>query len=128
MQLSIAMKLHSRVRPVQRARAALDKFLLNLEQEHQLTCPEILTLLGHAVAHFAAAEWTAPALEAAVTTWPPGQGLELKDIGQPVRVALTGRTASPGLFEVLVILGRDRALGRLTCAAERAERTSSGSY
>jgi glutamyl-tRNA synthetase len=57
-----------------------------------------------------------------VTAWLAGQGLELKDIGQPVRVALTGRTASPSLFEVLAILGRDRALGRLTRAAERAER------
>lgn len=76
--------------------------------------------LGAALA--AAAEWTAPALEAAVTAWLAGQGLELKDIGQPVRVALTGRTASPSLFEVLAILGRDRALARLTRAAERAER------
>jgi glutamyl-tRNA synthetase len=76
--------------------------------------------LGAALA--AAAEWTAPALEAAVTAWLAGQGLELKDIGQPVRVALTGRTASPSLFEVLAILGPDRALARLTRAAERAER------
>ena len=53
MQCPIAMKLHPRVRPVQKARAALDEFLLNLEQEHQLTCPEILALLGQAVAHFA---------------------------------------------------------------------------
>jgi len=47
------MKLHARTRHVQRARAALDEFLLNLEQEHQRTCPEILSLLGQAVAHFA---------------------------------------------------------------------------
>lgn len=53
MQRAIAMKLHPRTRPVQKARSALDEFLLNLEQEHQLTCPEILSLLGHAVAHFA---------------------------------------------------------------------------
>jgi glutamyl-tRNA synthetase len=39
------------------------------------------------------------------------------DIGQPVRVALTGRSASPSLFEVLVILGRDVALARLSRAA-----------
>ncbi|MEO8705923.1 MAG: hypothetical protein ABI867_38180, partial [Kofleriaceae bacterium] len=37
----------------------------------------------------------------------------LKDVGQPARVALTGRTASPSLFDVLVLLGRDVALARL---------------
>jgi glutamyl-tRNA synthetase len=34
-------------------------------------------------------------------------------VAQPVRVALTGRTASPGIFEVLAILGRERSLARL---------------
>ena len=51
MHYSRAMKLHARTRHVQRARAALDEFLLNLEQEHQLTCPEILSLLGQAALH-----------------------------------------------------------------------------
>lgn len=52
-------------------------------------------------------------LEALVTSWLSGLGLELKDVAQPVRVAVTGRTASPGLFEVLEILGRERTLARL---------------
>ena len=41
-------------------------------------------------------------------------------IAQPVRVALTGRTASPGLFEVMEVLGRDRTLLRLRQGLERA--------
>jgi glutamyl-tRNA synthetase len=52
-------------------------------------------------------------LEERVTAWLTEQKLELKDVAQPARVALTGRSASPGLFEVLEILGRDRALARL---------------
>ncbi len=52
-------------------------------------------------------------LEAGVVAWLAGKGLELKDVAQPARVALTGRSASPGLFEVLEILGRERALARL---------------
>ena len=45
-------------------------------------------------------------------------------LGQPVRVALTGRTESPSLFEVLAILGRDASLGRLTRAATIADQNS----
>lgn len=52
-------------------------------------------------------------LEARVVAWLAEQKLELKDVAQPARVALTGRSASPGLFEVLELLGRERALSRL---------------
>jgi glutamyl-tRNA synthetase len=62
--------------------------------------------------------WTAATLEAAVNAWLPSTGLPMKDIAQPARVALTGRTASPGLFDVIAVLGRDRALARLRAAAE----------
>jgi glutamyl-tRNA synthetase len=65
--------------------------------------------------------WDAPSLEARISAWLRDMQLELKDIGQPVRVALTGRTASPSLFEVLDLLGRDVALARLSRAAELAE-------
>ena len=58
--------------------------------------------------------WAAAGLEAAVKTWLETAGVELKDVAQSARVALTGRTASPGLFEVLEVLGRERSLKRLT--------------
>ena len=55
--------------------------------------------------------------------------LKLGKIAQPVRVALTGRTASPGLFEVMNVLGRDRVLTRMRRALEymvgRAEEADS---
>jgi len=57
--------------------------------------------------------WSAAVLEAAVKAWVETKGVELKDAAQPARVALTGRSASPGLFEVIEILGRDLALSRL---------------
>jgi glutamyl-tRNA synthetase len=46
--------------------------------------------------------------------------LAMKDVAQPARVALTGRTASPSLFQVIVVLGRDRTVARLRKAAEIA--------
>jgi len=52
-------------------------------------------------------------LEAAVKDWLDAQGLKFKAVAQPLRVALTGRTASPGLFEMIEAMGRDRVLKRL---------------
>jgi glutamyl-tRNA synthetase len=48
------------------------------------------------------------------------EGMKMGQLAQPVRVALTGRTASPGLFEVMEVLGRDRTLFRLHQGIERA--------
>ncbi len=48
------------------------------------------------------------------------EGIKMGQLAQPVRVALTGRTASPGLFEVMEVLGRDRTLFRLHQGIERA--------
>jgi glutamyl-tRNA synthetase len=52
------------------------------------------------------------------------EGLKMGQLAQPVRVALTGRTASPGLFDVMEILGRERTLSRLQQSVARAEAAS----
>ncbi|MBH0191641.1 MAG: glutamate--tRNA ligase [Nitrospira sp.] len=49
------------------------------------------------------------------------EGIKMGQLAQPVRVALTGRTASPGLFEVMEVLGRERTLIRLRQGIERAK-------
>ncbi|MEO6308315.1 MAG: glutamate--tRNA ligase [Nitrospiraceae bacterium] len=51
------------------------------------------------------------------------EGVKMGQLAQPVRVALTGRTASPGLFDVMEVLGRDRTLFRLRQGIERATHT-----
>ncbi|MCG8560858.1 MAG: glutamate--tRNA ligase, partial [Hyphomicrobiales bacterium] len=61
----------------------------------------------------AIADWSLPELEAAVRAYADDAGLKLGKIAQPLRAALTGRTASPGIFDVLWLLGRDEALGRI---------------
>ena len=45
-------------------------------------------------------------------------GLSMKDLAQPARVALTGRTNSPPLFDVMTVLGRERSLARLARGAQ----------
>ena len=77
-------------------------------------------LTGFRDALAGSSEWTEAALEASVNAWLAETGLEMKAVGQPVRVALVGRTASPGLYQVLFVLGREVSLARLTRAAETA--------
>ncbi len=62
----------------------------------------------------------ATVLEEAVKQWVEADELKLGAVAQPARVALTGRTASPGLFDVMVMLGRDKTLERLKAAAALA--------
>jgi glutamyl-tRNA synthetase len=52
------------------------------------------------------------------------EGMKMGQLAQPVRVAMTGRTASPGLFDVMEVLGRDRTLFRLRKGIERASQIS----
>ena len=60
-----------------------------------------------------AAEWQAGPLEAIVKEFATAKGLKLGKVAQPLRAALTGRTNSPGIFDVLVILGREESLDRI---------------
>jgi glutamyl-tRNA synthetase len=61
----------------------------------------------------AASEWTAAAVEAVVRGFAEHSGIKLGQVAQPLRAALTGRTTSPPIFDVLAVLGRDESLARL---------------
>jgi len=52
-------------------------------------------------------------LDAKVTAWLAAEGLQIKDVAQAARVALTGRTQSPGLYELMEVLGEERTVARL---------------
>ena len=58
-------------------------------------------------------EWTVDATEAVVKGYAEETGLKLGKVAQPLRAALTGRSTSPGIFDVLVVLGREESLGRI---------------
>ena len=58
-------------------------------------------------------EWTVAAIDAAARAFAEARGLKLGKVAQPLRAALTGRTVSPGIFEVMVLIGRDETLARL---------------
>ncbi len=58
-------------------------------------------------------DWSAPALEEAIRGFAEAEGLKLGKVAQPLRAALTGRAASPGIFQVLEVLGREESLARM---------------
>ncbi|QGM45061.1 glutamate--tRNA ligase [Methylocystis heyeri] len=58
-------------------------------------------------------EWSAAATESVVRETAEALSIKLGDLAQPLRAALTGRTTSPGIFEVMEILGREESLARL---------------
>jgi glutamyl-tRNA synthetase len=70
-------------------------------------------LSGLAEALAAVNDWSPAPLEAAVRTYAEVNGLKLGQAAQPLRAALTGRAMSPGLFDVMAVLGREESLARL---------------
>ncbi|MFM8558739.1 MAG: hypothetical protein ACKOC6_03900, partial [bacterium] len=64
-------------------------------------------------------EWTLPAIEAATRGLATELGVKAGEVIAPARVAVTGRKAAPGIFEVLWLVGRAPAASRLRSAAAR---------
>ena len=58
-------------------------------------------------------DWSVPAIDAAMRALAETKGLKLGKLAQPLRAALTGRTVSPGIFEVMVLIGREETMARL---------------
>jgi glutamyl-tRNA synthetase len=72
----------------------------------------------------AAPDFTVPTIERVVRALTEELGLKLVDLAQLARLAATGRTASPPIFDVLALIGRDESLARLRRAREAAERSA----
>ncbi len=79
--------------------------------------------LGALGASLGGVEWQGAGLEAALRDFAAAQGVKLGAVAQPLRAALTGSTASPGIFEVMEVLGRDESLGRIADAAAGVTKT-----
>ncbi|HTZ35965.1 MAG TPA: glutamate--tRNA ligase, partial [Stellaceae bacterium] len=84
----------------------------------KLLTPDARALLGALSREIGGAAWQASALEAALRDFAAENGVKLGAVAQPLRAALTGSTASPGIFEVMDVLGREETLARLADAAE----------
>jgi glutamyl/glutaminyl-tRNA synthetase len=108
-----------------------DFFFLDLPRydpravEAHLRGPEAVGVLDLARQAVEAVEpFRADALEAALRAAAAQRGLAMRAVVHPVRVALTGKTVGPGLFELMEVLGRERVLRRLQHAKGMAEEGS----
>jgi glutamyl-tRNA synthetase len=79
----------------------------------QILTMEARNVLASIVPVLGTARWTASELEQAVKTHATAQGLKLGAIAQPLRAALTGTNTSPGIFDVLEVLGHEESLARI---------------
>ena len=84
-----------------------DKASALLNDEGKAALASLLPILS------AATDWTAHSLETAVKAHADGQSLKLGKLAQPLRAALTGTSTSPGIFDVLEVLGREESLARI---------------
>jgi glutamyl-tRNA synthetase len=72
---------------------------------------DLLDLVDQALS--AVEDWSAEAIEQAVREVSEAKGVKLGQVAQPLRAALTGRATSPGIFDVLALLGREESLARI---------------
>jgi glutamyl-tRNA synthetase len=97
------------------ARFLFDSRPLELDEAAStLLTAESRTLLG--AAHAALADlddWSHDSTEQAIRAVADANGVKLGKLAQPLRAALTGRTTSPGIFDVLVLLGKGESLSRI---------------
>jgi glutamyl-tRNA synthetase len=79
-----------------------------------LLTPQARALLHDIEPELAGVEpWTTAATEQAVRAFAERKGAKLGAVAQPLRASLTGRTTSPGIFEVLIVLGKTESLARI---------------
>ena len=79
--------------------------------------PEARALLAELTPHLHTASWTRDVLEGVVGDLAQSKGLGLGKLAAPLRAALAGRTATPSVFDMMLVLGRDETLARLSDAA-----------
>jgi glutamyl-tRNA synthetase len=82
-----------------------------------LLTAENRAMLGELAALLGASEFAAAPLDAALRAYAERTGRKLGAVAQPVRAALTGATASPGIEAVLIALGKQESLARISAAA-----------
>ena len=89
------------------------------DKARALLTAEARELLRGLVPNFEAiADWSAQSTEAAVRAYAESANVKLGSVAQPLRAALTGRVTSPGIFDVLAVLGKTESIARIREQAE----------
>ncbi len=82
-------------------------------EAQKLLQPQSLMILKRLIPRLGGVDWKKSALEQAIRAFAEEQNCSLKDIAQPLRVALTGQTKSPGIFDVLEALGSGETFDKI---------------
>lgn len=97
-----------------------DELSIDESARAKLITPEAKENLRGLLKVFAdAQDFSQAGLESAVGAYLSGQDLPFKALAQPLRLALTGRTASPGIFEMLQVMGKTQAISRISRIIEK---------
>jgi glutamyl-tRNA synthetase len=96
------------------------------EKAAKLLTSEARQMLAQLSQRLESAEWLPEALEREIRSFAAQKGTKLGSVAQPLRAALTGSVASPGIFEVMRVLGRDETLGRIADAAAAVSAPNAG--
>jgi glutamyl-tRNA synthetase len=91
------------------------------DKARALLSPEARKVLAAALPALERAEWTAEQLDKAARAIAEQAGIKLSAVAQPLRAALTGRATSPGIFDVMQVLGKDESLARIRDQSSAAQ-------
>lgn len=122
----LVMALQERARTLQEMAAVATPYVMDNIPIEEAAAKKFLTLaIAPTLAKLAdrlsaLPEFSKDTLEKTFKELLDKEGIKMGQLAQPVRVALTGRTASPGIFDVMDLLGKDRTLARLRKGIERA--------
>lgn len=122
----LAPVLQQRVRLLPDAEAMVDFLYLDDAPRDEASWDKVMAhspetasaMLAASIDEFATVDWTAETLHASLLAIGESQGLKLGKAQAPIRVAVTGRTVGPPLFESLEVLGREETLRRMGVALE----------
>jgi glutamyl-tRNA synthetase len=96
------------------------------EKARRILSPEAIPVLEKIHRKLSGMPFDPAGLEAAVREITEETGLKMSAVAQPVRAAITGRTVSPGIFDVLMILGKEKSLRRIEAQIRRLKNDKGG--
>ena len=86
-------------------------------QAEKILSPEARKVLAEIIPLLQRSEWSAGALETEVRELAERKGVKLGQLAQPLRAAVTGKSASPPIFDMMAVLGRTESLARISSFA-----------
>jgi glutamyl-tRNA synthetase len=90
------------------------------DKARALLSPDARKILSTALPTLEAVEWSAEHIDKAARAVAEQAGVKLSAFAQPLRAALTGRATSPGIFEVMQVLGKEESLARIRDQSDSA--------